>query len=261
MQWYSAWHQRTKALSWPLGTMKEHVMATRDKKLIKAAAANTNYPLRAIRYWWTYCTIVDEIHRQKKPLTILDAGCGDCISRSFVGELPDTRWIGIDWNMNEELLLSRGYDAAYQCDLDQPIALADGCADIIVVLHVLEHLPRISFTLHELSRLLRPGGVLLTGSPISPWYLSWVRELRYKYQQRSKGSHINAFHPGRWHKLLGEAGLTTEASSGSHFFLWSGNPLENYAWWLRVNLMWGAAFPSWGRDLYILARKETETHQ
>ena len=72
---------------------------------------------------------------------------------------------------------------------------------------------------------------------------------------RSSGGHINALDPGRWRRLLNEAGLEIETLSGSHLCRWSGSPLENYRWWFKVNLLWGALFPSLGLDLYVVARK------
>ena len=254
-----ACHERAALWRWPIHAMKERVIATRPEKLYRAAAVATDFPMRAIRYWWTYCAIMDQAKRYDRPLTIVDAGCGLGISRRFVGEVPKATWIGLDWEIDRELLLTRGYDEVYQCDLDKPLPLADGCADVVIFQHVAEHLPRISFTLQELARLLHSEAVLVAGSPISPRLLCQLKALRYQrglaQGNRSVGAHINALHPGRWRELLTEVGLEVETLSGAHFFRWSGSPLENHAWWLRANLMWGALFPAWGRELYIVARK------
>jgi len=43
---------------------------------------------------------------------------------------------------------------------------------------------------------------------------------------------------------------------GAFLFRWSGNPLENYKWWMRLNKLWGVLFPSWGGELYLSARKQ-----
>jgi len=258
--WYrKACRERAALWRWPISSMKERVVATRPENLYQAAAVATDFPMRAIRYWWTYCAIMDEAKRYDRPLTIVDAGCGRGISRRFVGDDPNAKWIGLDWQIDRQLLLDRGYDEVHQCDLDKPLPLADGCADVVIFQHVAEHLPRISFTLHELARLLHSEAVLVAGSPIRPRLLCPLQELRYRRAdamgKRAVGAHINALHVGLWRDLLTSVGLEVETLSGAHFFRWSGSPLENYAWWLRANLMWGALLPAWGRELYIVARK------
>lgn len=239
--------------------MKDRAVATRSEMLLQRAANNSDYPVSAIRYWWAYCAIADELNRSDKPLTIVDAGCGGGIARRFVGDFPNTRWVGLDWQADRDLLMSRGYDELHECDLDKPLPLADRSADIILFLHVLEHVPRISFTIQELARLLRPGGVLVGGSPIAPRALCQLKERRYRRGvaagRRSAGAHVNALHPGMWRDLLADCGLVVETLSGAHFLRWSGCPLENHAWWLRANLLWGALLPAWGRELYVVARK------
>ena len=252
-------HERAAVLRWPVESLCERNAATREEKLFNQAAVATRYPVRAIRYWWTYCAIMDEVRRNDRPLDIVDAGCGQGISRRFVGDIPNTRWTGLDWQVDEEAFRSRGYDQLHECDLDRQLPLDDDCTDVVIFMHVLEHLPRPAFTLQELARILRPGGVLVAGSPTNPGIISPVRNLRYRIAQavktRSKGAHITALDPGKWRSLLDEAGLEVETLSGSHLLRWSGSPLENYGWWLRANLLWGRLFPGLGLDLYVVARK------
>jgi hypothetical protein len=48
--------------------------------------------------------------------------------------------------------------------------------------------------------------------------------------------------------------------TGTFLARWSGSPLENRAWWLRLNQFWGALFPSLGGEVYLSARKPAEAH-
>ena len=59
----------------------------------------------------------------------------------------------------------------------------------------------------------------------------------------------------RWVRLARENGLVPEMVQGAFFMRWSGWTMENHAWWLRLNLAWGALFPSLGGEIYLAMRK------
>lgn len=247
-------------LRWPTDVMKERVLAIRGEERFEEAEVTVDYPMRAIGYWWAYCAIMDELREECPPLTVVDAGCGPGIVRRFVGgDTQEMKWIGLDWRADEEQLVERGYDQVHVCDLDETLPLDDASADVVTFMHVIEHLPRMSFTLSELARILRPGGVLVAGSPSSPRSIAWMRDLKYRHSLRAgtrkEGHHINALSPGLWRELLDDAGLRVEKLSGTHLLRWSKSPLENYAWWLRANLLWGALFPSLSLEVYVVAHK------
>jgi hypothetical protein len=59
----------------------------------------------------------------------------------------------------------------------------------------------------------------------------------------------------RWRRLLEDAGMEVEILTGTFLVRWSAGPLENQAWWVRLNQLWGALFPSLGGEVYLSARK------
>jgi hypothetical protein len=59
----------------------------------------------------------------------------------------------------------------------------------------------------------------------------------------------------RWRNLVEDSGLELEMFTGTFLARWSGSPLENKLWWLRLNQLWGAFFPSLGGEAYLAARK------
>ncbi len=246
-------------LRWPLDSLADRVPLLREKELFSSTALKRKYPLRALRYWWALCAIQQEAKRLGRPLAITDVGCGRGILRTFIGDAVPARWTGLDWRADEARLTPAGYQEIHSADFDKPLPLADASADVISFLHVLEHLPRPAFTLSELARVLRPGGVLLAGSPVAPRFLARRQEARLQRQlregRRKPGKHINCFWPGRWRDLMASAGLHTEILAGAMLLRWSGSVLENSRGWVRLNQFWGALFPSLGEEIYVMARK------
>jgi len=264
MKWLTTIIRRTASrrfafLRWPVDSMRDRVAATRQDFLINRQAVRTAYPLRAVRYWWVLCALQDELRARRKPLTIADVGCSKGNTKLFVGDMPHTKWIGLDWSANRGLLTRCGYHDVHSCNFDQPLPLADHSVDVVIFLHVIEHLPRPEVTMRELSRILRPGGILLAGSPVAPRWAARYRQrhLRRELDEgvRKAGKHINSLDPGHWCHLVSQAQLETEVMTGTCLVRWSGFSLENHAWWLRLNQVWGALFPSLGNELYVAARK------
>jgi SAM-dependent methyltransferase len=182
--------------------------------------------------------------------------------KDFTGDAIDAEWVGLDMKIDHQALESTGYHEAYECDFDKPLPLPDGSVDVAVFLHVIEHLSRSSFAMRELSRILRPGGLLLAGSPVAPGPIAWIRERQLRSRLRKgkvlPGGHINSMGCSRWKNLVKESGLDLRMLTGTFLARWSGSPLENRAWWLRLNQFWGALFPPLGGEAYLSARKPAE---
>jgi SAM-dependent methyltransferase len=253
------WDRRFAFLRWPLDIFEERVAATREVGFFSHRARATTYPIRGVRYWWVLCALRDEVRRQERPIRIADVGCSKGFMKDFTGDGLDAQWVGLDMMIDHQALENSGYHEAHECDFDKPLPLPDGSVDVAVFLHVIEHLPRPSFTMQELSRILRPGGLLLAGSPVAPGPIAWIRERQLQSRLRegtvSPGGHINSLACGRWRNLVKECGLDLRILTGTFLARWSGSPLENQAWWLRFNQLWGALFPSLGGEAYLSARK------
>lgn len=221
--------------------------------------SKTKYPIRALRYWWLQCAIEDEAKRVGKPIVIADVGCDRGIIKRFVPPVKNARWIGLDLITDREGLAAAKYDELYQCDFNVGLPLADGAVDIAVFSHVLEHLPRPEFTLREITRILRPGGMLLLGVPTAPKVIAQIRERQFAKQfeagTRTRGQHVNVFWLKRLRRLAEQVGLQIEFSTGTAMIRKKGSRLENYAFWIRFNQVWAAMFPSLGQELCVQLRK------
>lgn len=242
---------------WPLELLESRVRAAPE--LFTDRARSTRFPIRAIRYWWAHCAIIEESERASRPLSVADVGCSSGILRRYTGPVESTEWTGLDLRVDPEKLAKVGYRDWLECDFDRKLPLPDGSMDVVVQLHVIEHLPRPEFAFAELARITRPGGLLLVGSPVMPPVLSSIRERQLRGRMSRglvrKGRHINSMDPWRWRRMARDCGLDVEIESGAFLARWSGNPLENHRWWLRLNMAWAAAVPSLGGEIYLALRK------
>lgn len=249
---------RFATLRWSLDTLPERLQATRQEPVVNQRAIDKRFPIRALRYWWARNALLEEIANRNQKVVIADIGCNKGQMRRFVGDVPEATWIGLTRRLDEARLRAHGYDALHECDFDQPLPLPDASVDIVVFLHVIEHLPRPAFALVEIARVLRPGGLLLAGSPVAPApvarFRQWQHRSRLARGLINSNGHINALDCRRWRTLLNDSGLTVEMMTGTFLVRWSGNPLENQAWWVRLNQAWGALFPSLGGEVYLSAR-------
>ncbi len=94
----------------------------------------------------------------------VDVGCGSgAYLQRLAGRVPHL--IGIDLSMGMLTDVAGGLDGEVQWRLAagdaQALPLADGCADVVLAMHMLYHVPDIPAAVRELRRVLRRDGVLL----------------------------------------------------------------------------------------------------
>jgi SAM-dependent methyltransferase len=216
------------------------------------------YPVRALRYWWLNLVIHEEAKRIDHPV-IVDVGCDTGIIKRFILPVEGSRWIGLDIITDRPGLETARYDELYKCDLDEGVPMPDASVDIAIFSHVLEHLPRPEFTLGEVFRILKPGGLLLLGVPTAPKFIGKLRERQFANQLKSgkriRGQHIHVFWRRRLRRLAEHAGFRMEFSSGTALIRKKGSKLEDYAAWIRINQIGAALFPSLGQELCMQLRK------
>lgn len=255
LSWYE---RRVRPLAWDLEPLAERSRAIRSQGIINKRAETTRYSIRALRYWWLRNALIEEL-RFNPTATVADFGCSSGHFKQFFGESHSAKWVGFDWQIDEPRLKSVGYSECVNCDFDAEIPYPSESADVIIFSHVIEHLPRPGATVAEIARILRPGGVLLAGSPVAPYPFSTLRDWHHRRKLRlgktKIGGHINSMDSLRWKEIVSNAELRLEMMHGAFLCRWSGNRLENYGWWIRLNNLWGVLFPSWAGEIYLSARK------
>lgn len=97
----------------------------------------------------------------------VDLGCGAGDDLAIVREAhPGARCTGVDFGLwNRERLLERGI-APVSVDIErEPLPLADGSLDLVIMNQVLEHTKEVFWINHEVFRALRVGGHAWLGVP------------------------------------------------------------------------------------------------
>ena len=142
----------------------------------------------------------------KRPLRALDMGCGDGVHLDWLAGYADEVW-GSDYNL---LRLSRAAKSAHGARLfladvtNYPAQ--DDAFDIVFFNHVIEHIPDDRTALSEARRILKPGGILILGTPNEGAFF-W--QLAYKLQPhvRETSDHVHFYTVESLAARCREAGL------------------------------------------------------
>jgi hypothetical protein len=216
----------------------------------------TCYPVKLLRYWFMYNLIREEQIRLGRPLRVCEIGVdrGQMLRFTRDAGFGDIAcWVAVDCRLKPELQES-GYTKQIEANVDVPTFLLDEEYDVIVVLHLLEHLFEPEQLAHRLSLALAPGGVMIGGFPVTPKYLAsyWQKRIRLT---ASKFGHVSVFSPQRVKNMANICALHLDFISGAFFLRKSGSFLEHFKGWLRLNLLFGALFPALGGEIYWRMRK------
>jgi len=103
----------------------------------------------------------------------------------------------------------------------------DATFDCVIISEVLEHLHRDHDALREISRVLKPGGVLAASVPREgPEALCWALSKRYR---NTPGGHVRIYRRKKLRRMLSEAGYRIYDSHFAH-------GLHSPYWWLKCAL-------------------------
>ena len=120
------------------------------------------------RHEMRYDLVADEVRRfTPRGGTILDIGCGSCLVADRVADL-DATYVGLDFPAHHIAYARKRFvDAENRLQTTfvrgdgEKLPLRPNTVDTVVLSEVIEHLMRPEFAVWEISRVLRPGGVLL----------------------------------------------------------------------------------------------------
>ncbi len=150
--------------------------------------------------------------------SVLDAGCGDASNYQawLVKQVRDLKAIDIS-ETGIENACRMGIDARIH-DLSKPFPFPSNSFNGAVCIEVLEHLYDPKFTVGELFRLLKPGGLLVTSVPNNGYFRERLRALTRAEMSTSisdfsnewSGAHIRFYSLASFRRMLEISGFGVE---------------------------------------------------
>ena len=161
---------------------------------------------RFSQYWWSnrfYATLARRYGQQGKRFLEIGSGLGH-----LVGQLEDSfETYGMDlnhWAVKESKSVVE--KTALQTASAEEIPFADGAFGVVIIKHIVEHLPDPEKAIAEIGRVTAPGGILILATPnldslLKPWKgESWIG-----YQDPT---HISLQPPSVWLDWIRRSGFS-----------------------------------------------------
>jgi SAM-dependent methyltransferase len=197
------------------------------------------------------------------PVRLLDVGVGRGRSLRYVeplGVAERVRWFGIDLDPRLAERLHRAATwRALLADASRGLPFRDGAFDVVLCEQVLEHLDDPAAALREIARVLRPGGLLVAGVPTFPPGVAALRDAAARVVSRDDAhhghGHVRTFSAPSFRRLVAATGAF-DVVSVRGFRAASGGllaPLEDRAWWWRLNRAVFGALPWFAAEVQVVA--------
>jgi SAM-dependent methyltransferase len=252
-----------KQLSWDIDFLKDNPVFQDENYGIPPEVKKISYPIRLVRYWFMYHFLREDA-ASKGALDVCEIGVDVGQMLGFMHAAAErggekvalASWDAVDAIIRKERLERVGYNHFYEVNLESPEFKLDDAKqyDAMILLHVLEHLFKPEELIGKLVPHLKPGGMLIGGFPSTPQSFVQSREDKIRPGARKYG-HVSVFSPERVYDMAAANGLEVEFFTGAFFMRKSGFFMENYKWWMRFNLWFGAKFPGWPGETYWVLRK------
>ncbi len=191
--------------------------------------------------------LVDEYFARWLPPdgSVLDLGCGHC---EFINHVRSAKRFGIDLNPDSVEHAAPGVQILAQ-SCAQPWAIPEHSLDVVFTSNFLEHLPAkrdLRDTLTQAWRCLRPGGRIIALGPN-------IRYLPGKYWDFF--DHYLALTELSLGEVMTETGFTVEAQIQRFLPYTMSRGGQPPVWMLRLYLKLRFAWPLFGKQFLIVARK------
>jgi SAM-dependent methyltransferase len=219
------------------------------------ATSHTHYPIKLLRYWFMQQFILQQHTRLNRPLRICEIGVDRGQMRRYSQDSGFTDiacWEAVDCNL-QTYLSESPYTKQIQADVDAPAFHLEEKYDVIIVLHLLEHLFEPEKLMQKLALSLNNEGIVIGGFPVLPSVIESYWQNKIRKTAKAFG-HVCIFSPKRVEQMARDCELHLDFSSGAYLLRKRNFALENHPLWVRLNLLWGALFPALGSEIYWCMR-------
>jgi methionine biosynthesis protein MetW len=185
------------------------------------------------------------------PVQVLDVGCGFCMDlQNIRGIAPcPVTLLGIEVDEQKIRHCRQAGITVFPIDIErEEIPVGDRSLDIVILNQVLEHTKEVFFIFSEMSRVLKPGGLLILGVPnLAAWHNRLLLLLgRQPTSIEVLGPHIRGFTLPSLRRFVETGGFfRVLAARGTHYY---GVPLPLSAWLGRL-------FPGASATIFLLAAR------
>lgn len=147
----------------------------------------------------------------RHPGRALDCGCGAADNARALAE-RGWRLTGVTNDPDEAVEARRWCVDVHLADLTRPLSFAPtGSFDLVVMSHVLEHLPDPAVLLDEAARVLAPGGLIAVALPNIAHYAMRLHLLRGRFEYADTGTldrtHLRFYTVSSGARLITERGF------------------------------------------------------
>ncbi len=143
-----------------------------------------------------------------RPLTVLEVGCGSGWTISYRHE--NIRYIAVDrGSVYRDELEARGVEFHETDVATNPLPIEKGTVDLILLNHLIEHIPDGDYLVRQFREALRPGGIV---------YIRTPNVLRVKWHFWDDYTHVKPFTPRSLDHFMRTAGFERR------FMLYSDHP-------------------------------------
>lgn len=158
------------------------------------------------QYWWSnrfYAMLARRYCESGGRLLEIGSGLGH-----LVAQLEDSfETVGVDLNhwavrKSKEVVEK----TALQTASAEELPFADGAFNVVIIKHIVEHLPHPEQAIAEIGRVTAPGGILILATPnLDSLLKPWKGDRWIGYQDPT---HISLRKPAEWLDMMRAAGFT-----------------------------------------------------
>jgi len=218
-----------------------------------------------------FCRSIQAISA-KKPLEILDIGCGNGISLllakfalNSLGDTPDHRLTGVEYNFSRLRVASTKFGNALGGEFDfvrgdgEKLPFADKTFDLVIANQVIEHLESPEGLLTSIGRLLANDGKLILTTPNEGCLMGWIRNHIFHRQILKQEHHQQYFTERTLKRMLRDQGFQVNLFSTQGFFyptLSLNRSMTRTRFRPYFSGVLGEIAPHFAADLMVLAERK-----